>query len=47
MGRASGLRNGRAGDASDTDGKLVNAAHVKSLQAVIDQMLSTAGRLAP
>jgi chromate reductase len=37
---------GRAGDAFDAEGKLVNAAHVKSVQGVIDQVLFAAGRLA-
>ncbi|WP_372824569.1 hypothetical protein [Polaromonas sp.] len=37
----------RAADAFDAAGKLVNAAHVKSVQAVIDQVLFAAGRLAP
>lgn len=37
---------GRAGEAFDTDGKLVNEAHRKSVQAVIDQVLFAAGRLA-
>lgn len=36
---------GRAGDAFDADGKLVNAAHVKSVQAVIDQVLFASARL--
>lgn len=38
---------GRAGDAFDDQGQLVNEAHHKSVQAVIDQVLWAAGRLAP
>lgn len=37
----------RAGDAFDADGQLVNDAHRKNVQAVIDQVLFAAGRLAP
>ena len=36
---------GRAGDAFDADGKLVNPAHVKSVQAVIDQVLDASRKL--
>lgn len=38
---------GRAGDAFDDQGQLVNEAHHKSVQAVIDQVIWAAGRLAP
>ena len=38
---------GRAGDAFDADGKLISEAHRGSVQAVIDQVLFAAGRLAP
>ncbi len=38
---------GRAGEAFDTDGKLVSESHRKSVQAVIDQVLFAAVRLAP
>ena len=37
---------GRAGDAFDADGKLVNESHRQSVQAVIDQVLFAAARLA-
>ena len=37
---------GRAADAFDADGKLVNENHRQSVQAVIDQVLFAAGRLA-
>ena len=37
---------GRAGDAFDADGKLVNDNHRHSVQAVIDQVLFAAARLA-
>ncbi|MBC7608195.1 MAG: NAD(P)H-dependent oxidoreductase [Polaromonas sp.] len=37
---------GKAGDAFDADGKLVNEFHVKQVQAVIDQVLFASGRLA-
>ena len=37
----------RAADAFDADGKLVSEAHRSSVQAVIDQVLFAAGRLAP
>jgi chromate reductase len=37
----------RAADAFDTDGKLVSEAHRSSVQAVIDQVLFAARRLAP
>lgn len=37
---------GKAGDAFDAQGELVNDSHRKSVQAVIDQVLSTAQRLA-
>ena len=37
---------GRAGDAFDADGKLVNENHRQSVQAVIDQVLFAAARLA-
>ena len=37
---------GRAGDAFDADGKLVNDNHRQSVQAVIDQVLFAAARLA-
>ena len=37
---------GRAGDAFDTNGKLVNENHRKSVQAVVDQVLFAAARLA-
>ncbi len=37
---------GRAGDAFDADGKLVSDAHVKNVQAVIDQVLFASARLA-
>lgn len=36
---------GRAGEAFDAEGKLVNEAHRKNVQAVIDQVLFAAGRL--
>ena len=36
---------GRAGDAFDADGTLVNTAHVKSVQAVIDQVLDASRKL--
>ncbi len=36
---------GRAGEAFDADGKLVNEAHRKNVQAVIDQVMFAAGRL--
>jgi chromate reductase, NAD(P)H dehydrogenase (quinone) len=36
---------GKASDAFDTDGKLVNAFHVKQVQAVIDQVLYASSRL--
>lgn len=38
---------GHAGDAFDANGELVNDAHRKNVQAVIDQVLFAAGRLAP
>ena len=38
---------GRAADAFDADGKLISEAHRSSVQAVIDQVLFAAGRLAP
>lgn len=38
---------GRAGDAFDAGGQLPDAHHVQSVQAVIDQVLFAAGRLAP
>ena len=38
---------GRAGDAFDADGKLASEAHRSNVQAVIDQVLFAAGRLAP
>ncbi len=38
---------GRAGDAFDAQGALVNEAHVKSVRTVVDQVLWAAGRLAP
>ena len=37
---------GRAGDAFDADGKLVNESHRQSVQAVVDQVLFAAARLA-
>ena len=37
----------RAADAFDADGKLISEAHRGSVQAVIDQVLFAAGRLAP
>ena len=37
---------GRAGDAFDTNGKLVNENHRQSVQAVVDQVLFAAARLA-
>ena len=37
---------GRAGDAFDADGKLVNDNHRQSVQAVVDQVLFAAARLA-
>ena len=37
---------GRAGDAFDADGKLINDGHRQSVQAVIDQVLFAAARLA-
>jgi chromate reductase len=37
---------GRAGDAFDADGKLVNEASIKNVQAVIDQVLFASQRLA-
>ena len=37
---------GRAGEAFDADGKLVNDKHRQSVQAVIDQVLFAAARLA-
>lgn len=37
---------GKAGEAFDGEGKLVNAFHVKQMQAVIDQVLFASGRLA-
>ena len=37
---------GHAGDAFDADGHLVNSLHVKSVQAVVDQVLWAAARLA-
>lgn len=37
---------GRAGDAFDAEGKLVNEAHLKNVQAVIDQVLFASARLA-
>ena len=37
---------GQAAQAFDADGKLVNAFHVKQVQAVIDQVLFASGRLA-
>ena len=40
------LALGRAGDAFDADGKLVNESHRQSVQAVIDQVLFAAARLA-
>ena len=40
------LALGRAGDAFDADGKLVNENHRQSVQAVIDQVLFAAARLA-
>jgi len=36
---------GHAGDAFDVDGRLVNPSHVKSVQAVVDQVLWAAARL--
>ena len=36
---------GRAGDAFNADGTLVNPAHVKSVQAVIDQVLDASRKL--
>ena len=36
----------RAGDAFDADGKLVNDSHRQSVQAVVDQVLFAAARLA-
>ena len=36
---------GRAGDAFNADGTLVNTAHVKSVQAVIDQVLDASRKL--
>ena len=36
---------GHAGDAFDAEGTLVNPAHVKSVQAVIDQVLDASRRL--
>ena len=36
---------GRAGDAFDAEGTLVNPAHVKSVQAVIDQVLDASRKL--
>ena len=36
---------GRAGDAFDADGTLVNSSHVKSVQAVIDQVLDASRKL--
>jgi NAD(P)H-dependent FMN reductase len=38
---------GSAGDAFDADGELRQDAHRKSVQAVVDQVLFAAGRLAP
>ncbi|MDP1740590.1 MAG: NAD(P)H-dependent oxidoreductase [Polaromonas sp.] len=38
---------GRAGEAFDAQGQLLSEAHRKSVQAVIDQVLFAAGRLAP
>jgi chromate reductase len=38
---------GRAGDAFDTDGKLIDARQLKNVQAVIDQVLFASQRLAP
>jgi chromate reductase, NAD(P)H dehydrogenase (quinone) len=38
---------GRAGEAFDADGKLVNDKHRQNVQAVIDQVLFAAARLAP
>lgn len=38
---------GHAGDAFDAAGALVNASHVKQVQAVLDQVLFAAGRLQP
>ena len=38
---------GRAADAFDASGKLISEAHRSSVQAVIDQVLFAAGRLAP
>ena len=37
----------RAGEAFDTDGRLVSENHRQSVQAVIDQVLFAAARLAP
>ncbi len=37
---------GKAGDAFNADGKLVNDIHVKQIQGVIDQVLWASGRLA-
>jgi chromate reductase len=37
---------GRAGDAFDADGKLLDAGHLKNVQAVIDQVLFASQRLA-
>jgi NAD(P)H-dependent FMN reductase len=38
---------GHAGDAFDAEGDLVNAFHVKQVQAVVDQVLWAAARLTP
>lgn len=37
---------GHAGDAFDPDGRLLNPLHIKSVQAVVDQVLWAAARLA-
>jgi hypothetical protein len=37
---------GRAGDAFDAEGRLVNEASVKNVQAVVDQVLFASARLA-
>ena len=38
---------GRAGEAFDAQGQLVSDTHRKNVQAVIEQVLFAAGRLAP
>jgi chromate reductase len=45
LGRAQGFCPGPRRDAFDTDGKLLDEAHLKNVQAVIDQVLFASARL--